>query len=254
MFGLPRITKDIAGRTVEIGWIIDAEQAGLIWEAPRKVLREAPSGRHAKSVRFCPAALDHQARLFEVPCPIDLHLRLELDKGEGPPKLINVPGDRSTIRSKHLGQMVSVIPRKEWRDPNRPILQVATPYLCVADEPAYLSQLPPFEHFRSPGWPGVLISGRFPCHIWPRHLMWAFEWYDTAQELVLRRGEPWFYLRFETMDPSRPVRLIEADMTPAVREYVKSLSSVTNYVSRTFSLFNVARERRPKRLVHAKVR
>lgn len=37
-----------------------------------------------------------------------------------------------------------------------------------------------------------MISGRFPIHIWPRHLMWTFEWHDTSQDLVLTRGQPWF--------------------------------------------------------------
>ena len=85
-------------------------------------------------------------------------------------------------------------------------------------------------------------------------MMWAFEWYDTSRELVLRRGEPWFYVRFETHDPSRHVRLIEADMTPDLRQYLSGLSSVTNYVNRTFSLFDTAKSRRPKVLLVAKRR
>ena len=75
-----------------------------------------------------------------------------------------------------------------------------------------------------------------------------------SRDLILRRGEPWFYVRFETEDPSRPVRLIEAEMTPQLKEYVGGLNAVTNYVNRTFSLFSTARERRPKRLLVAKQR
>lgn len=85
-------------------------------------------------------------------------------------------------------------------------------------------------------------------------MMWAFEWFDIKQDLVLRRGEPWFYVRFETENPSRPVRLIEAENTPALKEYIAGLSSVTNYVGRTFSLFSTARERRPKKLLFPKER
>ena len=75
-----------------------------------------------------------------------------------------------------------------------------------------------------------------------------------SRNLILRRGEPWFYVRFETEDPSRPVRLIEAEMTPQLKEYVGGLNAVTNYVNRTFSLFSTARERRPKRLLVPKQR
>ncbi len=253
MFRIPRWTAKatpVANRVAEVGWIVDTDQAGFIWEAPRKLAREEASSRHPKSLRYCPAMLDHQARIFEITCPVDLHLRVEAPSdGSGPFRLINVAGDRSTIRSKHLGKMVSLVSQKEWRNPSRPILQIATPYLMIADEQIYLTQMPPFEAYPHTGWPGLLISGRFPIDVWPRHLMWAFEWFDTKQDLILRRGDPWFYVRFETADPSRPVRLSEAEMTPQLREYLKGLSGVTNYVSRTFSLFSTARQRRPQTLL-----
>jgi hypothetical protein len=118
----------------------------------------------------------------------------------------------------------------------------------------YMSQLPPFCHnFRTP-LPGIMIDGRMPIHIWPRPLMWAFEWHDTNKPLVLKRGEPWFYLHFETNDPTRRVRVIEAEMTPALSEYLSGLTGVTNYVNRTYSLFRVAEERRPKKLLSPKQR
>ena len=151
-----------------------------------------------------------------------------------------------------LAMMVVLVNRNEWRHPERPIVQVVTPYLFLADEQVYLSQTAPHLDFVAPALPGVLIGGRFPINIWPRHLMWAFEWYDTKQDIILKRGQPWFYVRFEVNDPSRPIRLVEADMRPEVQQYVNSISGVTNYVNRTFSLFERAKKRRPERLVYAK--
>ena len=101
--------------------------------------------------------------------------------------------------------------------PTGRFLQLTTPYVFLADEPVYMTQLPPICHYRNPPWPGVLIGGRLPINIWPRPMMWAFEWYEPKQDLILRRGEPWFYVRFETEDPSRPLRLIEAEMTPQLK-------------------------------------
>jgi hypothetical protein len=99
-----------------------------------------------------------------------------------------------------------------------------------------------------------MVGGRLPIHIWPRVMMWAFEWYDQSQDLIIQRGEPWFYVRFETEDPSRPVRLVEAEMTPQLREYLNGIRTVTNYVNQTYSLFATARERRPKTLLVRKQR
>ena len=111
-----------------------------------------------------------------------------------------------------------------------------------------------YATFRDPPMPGLVIGGRFPIHIWPRSLMWAFDWHDPTKDLVLKRGEPWFYLRFEANDPSRPVRLVEAEMTPELREYCQGLDGVTNYVNQSYQLFKTAEERRPTTLLKKKER
>ena len=253
MFSLFKRAHAALARQAEVGWIIDAEKAGFIWAEPTRVRTEESDQTHAKSLRVCPAMLDHEARLFEVACPIDLRVKLARDD-KGQLTLVNVAGDQSTIRSKHLGQMLVLVPQKEWRKKDRPVIQIITPYLFLADEPIYMTQLPAFNHYQPNPLPGVLVGGRFPIDVWPRHLMWAMEWHDTSRELVLKRGEPWFYVRFEAHDPSRPIKLVEAEMTPALSEYIKGVSSVTNYVNRTFSLFKTARERRPKTLLTRKMR
>jgi hypothetical protein len=150
--------------------------------------------------------------------------------------------------------MLAILGRKEWRHPDRPIIQIITPYVFIADEPVYMTQMPPISHYYANPWPGVLIGGRLPIHIWPRQMMWAFEWFEPSKPLVLRRGEPWFYVRFETFDPTRPVRLFEAELTPEFRDYKNGLSAVANYVNRTYSLFKTAESRRPKTLLKRKVR
>lgn len=241
------------GRVVEVGWLLDTDKALFIWDAPRQFRRQEPTPTHAKSVMFCPSVLDYEARTFEVTCPVDVHLRFRYD-AQGQPGLVNAAGDQSAIRSKHLSQMVTVVSRKEWRHPDRPIIQFVTPYTFIADEPVWMSQMPPFLSYRDPPWPGVFIGGRLPLHLWPRQMMWAFEWFDTSKDLKLNRGEPWFTVRFETTDPTRPVRLVEAEMTPELREYTKGMSAVTNYVKRTFSLFDTAQTRRPTTLLKKKQR
>lgn len=253
MFSFCKKKEEAApARVVDVGWILDTEKAGFIWEAPRKLSRPTGKATHAKGVSFCPAVNDHEARIFEVPCPIDIALRYTTNGEE--PGLINLAGDQSSIRPKHLNQMFVIVNKKEWRDPNRPILQFMTPYTFLADEPVFINQHPPFYHYPQNPWPGLLIGGRFPIDVWPRGLVWAFEWYDTSKDLIIKRGEPWFYASFETQDPSRRIRLIEAENTPQLQEYMNGIKGVTNYVSRTFSLFSTAKERRPKTLLVPKQR
>lgn len=251
--GAPADAAEPLSRTVEVGWLIDTDKAKFIWEGPRRIRRTDPPPTHAKSANFCPAVLDYEARMFDVPCPIDVRLAFRKDD-KGKPALINLDRDMSSVRSKHLNDMLVIVNPREWRHPERPLLPFVTPYIFVADEQVYMAQMPPVAHYQAQPWPGILIGGRLPIHIWPRQLMWAFEWWDTSKELVLRRGEPWFYVRFETRDPARPVRLVEAEMTPELREHIKGLSAVSNYVDRTFPLFKVAEARRPAKLLQPKQR
>lgn len=240
-------------RAVEVGWLMDTDKAHFIWPEPQRVRRGDPPPVHAKSVNHCPSILDHEARMFEVTCPIDARLRFRRDE-KGLPVLVNADGDRSAVRSKNLNRMLTLIGQAEWRHPDRPVLQIITPYVFVSDEPVFLTQMPPFAHYQPNPWPGTVIGGRLPIHIWPRRMMWAFEWYDTSKELVLKRGEPWFYVRFETHDPSRPVRLFEAELTPELQEHQRGMTSVAGYVNGTYSLLKVAAARRPATLLKRKPR
>lgn len=239
-------------RSVDVGWVIDpAREATFIWDAPRKLARPGARTTHAKGISNCPAVTDHESRLIEVLCPIDIKLRFLRD-AQGNPSMAGIDGEQSTIRPQQFSQMVMAVHPSEWRHPDRPLIQVMTPLLFVADEPVWMSQLPAFYHRASPPLPGVMLGGRFPIHIWPRELVWAFEWHDTSSDLIIRRGDPWFYVSFETDDPSRHVRLVEAEMTEPLKAYTNGMRGVTNYVSRTFTLFNTARSRRPKSLLTPK--
>ena len=97
--------------------------------------------------------------------------------------------------------------------------------------------------------PGTIFGGRFPIHIWPRPLMWAFEWQDTTKELILIRGEPLFYCHFEAFDPSRSIKLHKTEKTVELTEYMNQISGVVNYVNQTFSLFKKVEEIRPVKLL-----
>ncbi len=153
-------------RVVDVGWLLDLEKGGVIWEAPRKLTR--PTGRtaHPKGVSVCPAVVDHEAHIFEVPCPFDIALRYKPNGEE--PALVNLAGEQSSIRPKHLNQMFIIVNKREWRDPNRPILQFMTPYVFLSDETVFINQLPPFYHYNPTPWPGMIIGGRFPIDVWPR--------------------------------------------------------------------------------------
>ena len=238
---------------VEVGWWLDAREATFIYDAPYVYRPNYPAAQHPQAVRKCPGIIDFEARHIMVNCPFDLRLRITKNV-QGKFDLTIVGNETSVDTHKVQTEILRLQPPASWRTPDKPVLQIATPYRFVSDEPVYLNQVPAYVQYPKNPLPGLIIGGRFPIDIWPRILMWAFEWHDTSQDLVLKRGEPWFSLRFETMDPSRHIRLIEAEVTPELRKFCAGLDQVNNYVGQTFSLFKVARERRPKKLLFKKTR
>lgn len=236
-------------RTFTAGWLLNTDLTSIIWDSPRPVRIESQSS-DPRSVGQCPSVLDFDRRHFVINCPIDVHLRLKLTGGDM--EVTNLLAEKSPIRSEALQKWIVFQPRHEWRHPQRPVLQMLTSYVFVSDDPLYVNQLPPILHYWGDTRPGIQISGRFPIDIWPRALMWAFEWHDTTKDLILRRGEPLFYVRFEGPDPAAPTRLIEARKTPELESYISSITSVSEVVGQTYSLFKTARERRPAKLLFPK--
>lgn len=238
---------------VRVGWLLEDQKSGIVFDPPQRVRSVEMNKYHAKSASRCPAVINLESRYFVIKCPFELHLKFVRDEN-GRPSIRNMLGDRSPVRRKILSQTLHITAEEEWRYKDRPTLQLSLPYLFVADEPVYLSQVAPFMHYRKDPLPGTIFGGRFPINLWPRPLMWAFEWHEPEKDIKLCRGEPLFYALFETEPQDRPVQVVEAESTPELREYLNLISGTVNYVNQTFSLFKAAEERRPKQLVIAKRR
>jgi hypothetical protein len=241
------------GGPVRIGWLLKSEAGGVLYDPPERVRSADVNRAHAKSASRCPAVINLESRFFAVKCPFDLHLGFTRDR-EGKPALRNLAGAASPIRTAKINEKITLVAEKEWRYPDRPTIQLRLPYIFLADEPVWMSQVAPFMHLPSKPWPGTLFGGRMPIHLWPRPLMWAFEWRDTKAELVLKRGEPLFYCMFETIPPDRAVQMVEVERTPELERYIEFIGGAVNYVNQTFSLFEAAERARPTRLVEPRRR
>lgn len=238
---------------LQVGWFLTSDKNAVIFDPPERVALRHTNKTHAKSAGRCPGVVQLESRYFMVKCPVDLHLGFDRDE-KGKAILVNRLGSASPVRVSKLNEMLTLVAEAEWRYPDRPTVQLALPYCFIADELVYLTQLSPFMHYLPNPWPGTIFGGRFPVSTWPRPLMWGFEWHDVKKDLILRRGDPLFYVQFEGMDPSRPVQVIEAERTPELSVYMEQIGGAVNYVNQTFGLFKAAEALRPKKLLKAKDR
>jgi len=236
---------------VQVGWLRTTDKAAVLYDPPQRLASRDVARTHAKSAARCPAVIQMESRYFQVPCPFDLHLGFARDP-KGKPVFINRLGAASPIRANKLNELLVMVNEAEWRYPDRPTIQLMLPYLFIADEPVWITQLGPFAHYRRESLPGTIFGGRFPISVWPRPLMWAFEWHEPDRDIVLKRGEPLFYIQFEGPNPDRPIQLVEAERTPELDRYLEAIGGAVNYVNQTFSLFKAAEALRPPRLVTPK--
>ncbi|MGO4917248.1 hypothetical protein [Pseudogemmobacter sp. W21_MBD1_M6] len=237
-----------ASGPITVGWFRTTDKGGVLYDAPERLASRETNKGHAKSASRCPALINMESRYFVIKSPIDLTLGFTRDE-KGVPRLVNRAGAGSAVRSSKLADMLTLVGEAEWRYPDRPTVQLKLPYVFIADEPVYLTQIAAFAHYRKTPLPGTIFGGRFPIDIWPRPLMWAFEWHEPEKDIVLKRGEPLFYVQFEGGAPDRPVSVVEAERTAELDAYCEHISGVVNYVNQTFSLFKAAEAARPKVLV-----
>lgn len=234
-----------------VGWFLTQEKGAVLFDPPERVAFRQMNRTHAKSASRCPAVIQMESRYFMVKCPFDLHIGFKRDE-KGRPQLVNRMGMASPVRSNKLADILSLVNEAEWRYPDRPTVQLSLPYCFIADEMCYVTQLSAFMHYRPDPLPGTIFGGRFPLNVWPRPLMWAFEWHEPEKDIILKRGEPLFYCQFEGTDPSRAVQVVEAEKTPELMSYVEKVAGVVNYVGQTFSLFRAAEAMRPSHLLTPK--
>ena len=238
---------------VTVGWFLTSDKAAVLFDPPERLSVRPPNRGHGKSAARCPAVIQLESRYFVVKCPYDLHIGFKRDD-KGKAVLVNRAGAASPIRGNKLNEVLTLVNEAEWRFPDRPTVQLGLPYCFIADETVYLSEVGAFADYRREPLPGTIFGGRFPLNLWPRPLMWAFEWHEPEKDLILKRGEPLFYVQFEAVDPGRPVQLVEAERTPELAAYMEKIGGVVNYVNQTFGLFKAAEALRPRKLLVQKAR
>lgn len=238
---------------ITIGWLRTTDKGGVLYDPPERVTFRQTNRSHAKSASRCPAVINLESRYFMVKCPFDLHIGFSRDQN-GRAVLVNRAGAAGAVRSNKLNEVLTLVSEVEWRYPDRPTLQLKLPYLFVTDELVYMTQLDAFAHYRRQPLPGTIFGGRFPINLWPRPLMWAFEWHEPEKDLIIKRGDPLFYCQFEGDGPDRPVQMVEAERTPELEAYIDHVSGAVNFVNQTFSLFKAAEAARPAKLLKPKPR
>lgn len=236
---------------IKIGWHIEESNAKFVFFEPTPLFKQRSKPLSNRAVQACPAVNELERDYFVIKNPFDLRLRCIKKETSFD---LHVVEEGTRIDDDLLPNFVFLMPPDQWRDRNKPVIQIKVPYFFLCDQPCYMTMLAPYMSPNSMKWPGIMIGGRFPIHVWPRVLNFAFEWCDLEEDLILRRGHDLSYLYFETENLRTSVQLVEMQNTPELQEYRNGISSTPKFMSNTFSLFETAESRRPKKLLVEKKR
>lgn len=234
--------------STRIGWCSTANESPLAFPAPERFNPPKDASGQNGGFLNCPAVRGYFAGTFVVKSPFSLQLRYGETAGE---PVIQPVFPFTSLSPDKAAEFVRVEPRASWRNPKAPILQLPSPYVFFADEPVFIRQEPPnLTTPASTSW--RLIPGRFDIYAWQRPLNWAVEWTPAAGDLIIRMGEPLYFVRFESPSAGalEQIELIECPQTPEIQAQLASTRGITSLRRGTFSLFpQAAAKRAGKRLL-----
>ncbi|MDA9960056.1 hypothetical protein N9D19_00790 [Planktomarina temperata] len=233
-------------KKIDVGWYIDERQGKFVFFEPTTLFKSRSKPLSRRAVQACPAINELERDYFVIKNPFDIRLRCSKN---GESYDLHVVEDGTRIDDDLISNFVFLMQPDFWRNKSVPVIQIKVPYFFLADEPCYMTMLAPYMSQSSVKWPGLMVGGRMPINIWPRILNFAFEWYDLEQDLILRRGQDLCYLYFETESLRNSVQLMEIENTKELQEYRSGIASTPKFMSNTFSLFETAISRRPKKLM-----
>ena len=230
-----------------VGWFLPRSlEARAVWFDPIPYSWQPAGERNSGLFLQCPAYQKFSRSLFVLRSPFDLHLRCQVSDRECEVSV----GARSSIKPEELAQFIKIHPANEWREPDKPLLQLMLNYYFLSDDDLDIQYLSPLTTtFFEPALPGLVLQGRWNIQSWVRPVNFVFEWWHTSADLIIGRGQPILNLMFLSNKLDANTTLIEAEETPEVVAMARRVQNINSYIRNVFSVLPGIVRRRPRRLV-----
>ena len=215
-------------KTIKIGWCLDRDEASAVYYDPEPTSSLTDRFVKDAGVGSCPAVRDFENQTFTVKSPFTFRLRAVQDGDEISfhPVYPFTQIEESLIQNLLLFQ-----PKRLWRNPKYPVLQLNLPYVFVADESVLINQIEPTKVLGGKNW--SLIQGRFDIYAWHRPLNWAIEWTNIKDDLIVRRGQPLFQLIFQANEFNANFALSQIERTIEIERAIAATKNVTGVMKGT---------------------
>jgi hypothetical protein len=232
---------------IVVGWFLPRTlEARSVWFDPVRYSWQPADQRNSGIFLQCPAYQNFSRNLFVIRCPFDLHLQCQVSDEDCQ---ISV-GEKSSIKAEKLASFIKIHPKEEWREPDKPLLQLMLNYYFLSDDDLDIQYISPLTTtYFEPALPGLVLQGRWNIRAWIRPVNFVFEWWDTSSDLLIARGQPILNVMFLSRDLEAKTSLIEAEETAEVIAMARGIQNINSYIRNVFSVLPSIVKNRPRRLV-----
>lgn len=210
---------------VEVGWCLTALESHAAFEQPEKLTLPTDKTKNKRGFLSCPAVRYSLQGVVTIKSPFSLHLKFRKVENA---YLITPVYPFTSVAQQRLEGMLRLEPKESWRSESVPAIQLPSPYLFVADEFLEVEQFSPsIVGTTHMNW--RVIPGRFNIYGWHRPLNWAIEWDTRCGDLIIKQGEPLYFLRFYNSQAQvvDEIDLVEMQLTDEIKARLASTSGVT---------------------------
>ena len=232
---------------LSIGWCHALTEGSAVFDPPRLFAIGKDPSESKRGYLSCPAVRSTCTGLLEVAAPFSLRLSFE---AKGGAYMLTPIYPQTSIQPARLRDLIILEPSDTWPSKRRPVLQIPSPYLFVSDVHVEMEQLHPFlAPTTQLNW--RLIPGRFNIFGWQRPLNWAIEWDVDAGDLVIKAGEPLYFLRFydEEGRSLKEINLLQIEFSRELADRVSMTAGVTSIRRGMVPVMERAAQTRSKKLV-----
>lgn len=193
--------------------------------------RERPSD--ANTYTTCPAFLDYHKNTYVIRSPVDIQFKYDPKSGQ-----LNISPQSQDFYDSWVMHRGNYSPF---------LMSFGLYYLFIADQDCMVEQTPVTFHDNVVSSKIRLISGTFNIGKWFRPIDFGFEFLDESQPLIIKRGDPLYYLRFVPKD-NKKINLVKRKMSNEIHTSVESCINVKKGLTKQplKVLYSLAEKLRPK--------
>jgi hypothetical protein len=166
----------------------------------------------------CPALQDYYKNCFLLRSPVNVTINIATQPD----------GDKfasiDTYDQKFFDENIMIRYKKGYK---YPILHLKFFYVFYANEPLMIELLSPSMHKTELQNNINVIYGTYDISKWIRPVEFAFEVIDDTKPIVIKRGDPMYYVRFPTINK---IKLTREEISNDLSRVVNSCAALQNYV------------------------